>query len=137
LINSVVGYDSKIQKTRQLISQNDKVAQAIVDCGLEFYDIGFAELVAYVREAEASGTSVDRVSVSQALKHFVRDWAVDGEHEREPMFPQILETLDRIFPRPGRDKIRVLVPGSGLNRLAHDISGLGGKDSNIVVMAVV
>jgi carnosine N-methyltransferase len=131
LINSAVGYDTKIQRTRQLIWQNDKVAQAIVDCGLEFYEIGFAELISYVREAEAAGTSVDRVSVAQTLKHFVRDWAVDGEHERSPMFPQILETLDKLFPRPGRDKIRVLVPGSGLNRLAHDIAGLGGKHSTL------
>lgn len=113
---------------KQLIDKNDKVAQAIVDNALDFYGIEFTELAKFVKDAEAGGKTAERVSVSQALKHFARDWAADGEHERVATFPQILETLEERFPnRSDENPIRVLVPGAGVGRLAHDIADLGGE----------
>jgi carnosine N-methyltransferase len=126
-ISSVIDYEWKIKQTRQRISENDKVAQAIVDCALDFYAVDYSELTAYVRETEATGVPADRVSVSQALKHFVRDWAIDGEHERTPLFPPILKALGERFPNSTRESVRVLVPGSGLGRLAHEIAALDGE----------
>ena len=136
MINAAVTYEFKINRTQQLIDENDKVAQEIVDCALDFYEVSFSELAAFADEAEASGKAPERVSVSQALKHYVRDWAVDGEHERGPTFPILLETLENLFPeRPNvkagtskghDDLVQVLVPGSGGGRLAHDIYSLGG-----------
>lgn len=102
----------------------------IVDHALDFYRIEFTELAKFAREVEAEGKSAERVSVSQALKHFARDWAEDGEHERIATFPQILETLQESFPnRTEENPVRVLVPGAGVGRLAHDIADLGGEIS--------
>lgn len=64
--------------------------------------------------------------MAQAMKHFVRDWADEGYNERQQAFPCVLDSLasmSRTRDRP----LRVLVPGSGLGRLAHDIDGLGGE----------
>jgi hypothetical protein len=99
-----------------------------VDNALSFYEIEFSELAQFAKDVEAEGKSAERVSVSQALKHFARDWAVDGEHERAATFPQILETLQTSFPnRTEENPIRVLVPGAGVGRLAHEIAALGGE----------
>lgn len=135
MINAATNYDAKIKCTEELVRENDRVAQDIVDCALDFYDVDFNELSSFVHQAEASGKQAERVSVSQALKHYVRDWAGEGEHERSSTFPQIIETLERYFPERLKeeyksshgDHVRVLVPGSGVGRLAHDIAGLGGE----------
>lgn len=76
----------------------------------------------------ASGKRAERWSVSQALKHYVRDWTPGGDVEREETFPALLGTLQELFPdRKDRDTpLRVLLPGSGVNRLAHDVARLGG-----------
>ena len=128
LINAATNYESKIKRTEELVRANDRVAQDIVDCALDFYDVDFTELSTFARQVEASGKTPERVSVSQALKHYVRDWAVEGEHERASAFPQILETLEKHFPERQKETdehVRVLVPGSGVGRLAHEITGLG------------
>ncbi|KAL1960798.1 hypothetical protein VTO42DRAFT_6628 [Malbranchea cinnamomea] len=131
LIDAATKYEAKIKRTEELIRENDHVVQEIVDCGLEFYGVDFMELSTFVRQEEASGKTAERVSVSQALKHYVRDWAVDGERERISTFPLLLETLEVRFPERSitsnkSDPIRVLVPGAGVGRLAHDIAALGG-----------
>lgn len=69
----------------------------------------------------------DRTSVSQALKHVVRDWSIDGQHERLATYPCILETLKTLCSGPHRARetpIKVMLPGAGLNRLAHEITSL-------------
>ncbi|KAI1915807.1 hypothetical protein LOZ61_001479 [Ophidiomyces ophidiicola] len=127
LIENSIKYNEKIRRTEQLIDENDKVAQKIVDYGLEYYNINFSELQSFINDVESAGHSAERVSVLQALKHYVRDWAPEGEHERISSFPQILGTLEMLYPeRNASNPLQVLVPGSGLGRLAHNIAGLNG-----------
>ncbi|PGH11944.1 hypothetical protein AJ80_06909 [Polytolypa hystricis UAMH7299] len=128
VIESTINHSASISQSEALIRANDKVAQEIVDHALSFYDIPFAELTQFIKDAEAQKPgSADRTSVSQALKHFVRDWAAEGAHERDATFPAILSTLAGQFPNRSADApVRVLVPGAGLGRLAHEISALGG-----------
>lgn len=96
---------------------------------MRYYNITQSELDEFIRENEQKGQSVDRTSVAQAMKHFVRDWATEGHHERHQAFPCILDSLASI-PR-SEQPLRVLVPGAGLGRLAYEIDGLGGKDTRI------
>jgi carnosine N-methyltransferase len=62
--------------------------------------------------------------VRESLKHFIRDWSSDGIREREKIFTPILDVL-RSVDVDDRATKRVLVPGSGLGRLAWEISELG------------
>lgn len=59
------------------------------------------------------------------MKHFVRDWADEGHKERQQAFTCILNSLARI-PRTSEHSLRVLVPGAGLGRPAHEVERLGG-----------
>jgi carnosine N-methyltransferase len=69
------------------------------------------------------------MTTMQVLKHFVRDWSEEGKSERDALFPPILDALKREFPdrsrNAGHEPIDVLVPGSGLARLAYEIASLG------------
>lgn len=126
-MEATIHYEEKIRKTERLIKENERIAQRIVDHALEFYGVEFLELKQFVSDVESKGKSADRVSVSQALKHYVRDWAPEGEYERVATFPPILSTLQSLYPnRDGPEPVRVLVPGAGLGRLAHDIADLQG-----------
>lgn len=78
--------------------------------------------------AEAEGKIADRVSVNQALKHFVRDWSMEGALERKT-FPCILSTLDTYSIGRNRSMttpLKILVPGAGLGRLGYGIDRAGG-----------
>ena len=58
----------------------------------------------------------------QTLKHFVRDWSHEGKSERDALFPPVLDALRAEFGDGEREGKKVLVPGCGLGRLAHDIA---------------
>jgi hypothetical protein len=123
-----VNYDKKLDDIEERIYENLMVCKSIVSNAMHFYSIGQKELDVHVREAEKSGRQADRISVSQTLKHFVRDWADEGLKERNDAFPCILSTVSDLKAKLDRENpIKVLLPGSGLGRLGHEVANLGGR----------
>jgi hypothetical protein len=111
------------------LRKNQELCDAIVQNAMSFYGIDEDELQRHISAAHASGRLADKISVSQALKHYVRDWAEAGESERKETFSCLVKTLQGLFPvRDDENLVKVLVPGSGLGRLGHDIARLGGKN---------
>ncbi|KAJ7352117.1 N2227-domain-containing protein [Mycena albidolilacea] len=73
-------------------------------------------------------TDFDMDKLRSTLKQFVRDWSAEGRDEREACYKPMKDALLLHFsdvPAPERGRVRVLVPGTGLGRLAHDVAGLG------------
>ncbi|KAG9129263.1 hypothetical protein Leryth_006474 [Lithospermum erythrorhizon] len=70
---------------------------------------------------------VDVDKVRCVIRNIVRDWASEGQRERDQCYKPILEELDRLFPNRTKSSIppACLVPGAGLGRLALEISCLG------------
>ncbi|MCL7029290.1 hypothetical protein MKW94_010040 [Papaver nudicaule] len=69
-------------------------------------------------------SDVDKVRC--IIRNIVRDWASEGQCERDQCYKPILEELDRLFPSRSKDRPPCcLVPGAGLGRLALEISCLG------------
>ncbi|KAG6404193.1 hypothetical protein SASPL_136433 [Salvia splendens] len=59
------------------------------------------------------------------IRNIVRDWAAEGQKERDECYRPILQELDRLFPDRSSDgPPACLVPGAGLGRLALEISCL-------------
>lgn len=109
-----------------LIDTNNELAKDILNYGLEFYNISQAELDEFIQDAEKQSKAADRTSVNHAMKHYVRDWADEGGHERVA-FECILDTISMFTQdRKPEHPLRVLLPGAGLGRLAHEIDALGG-----------
>lgn len=123
-----VQYASKFDRVDEKFVQNQALCDKIVQAALDYYRICPKELAKHGKDILASGKKPEKVSVSQALKHYVRDWTSAGESERSQTFPAILTSLEQLFPdrRDAKEPLRILLPGSGLNRLAVDVAQLGG-----------
>ncbi|KAL1822983.1 uncharacterized protein LOC108210947 [Daucus carota subsp. sativus] len=69
---------------------------------------------------------VDVDKVRCIIRNIVRDWAAEGQKERDQCYKPILEELELQFPNRSKESPpSCLVPGAGLGRLALDISCLG------------
>jgi carnosine N-methyltransferase len=69
----------------------------------------------------------DQERVVEALQHIFRDWTLEGTHERAEVVETIIKTIDQAFPDRDKRKevpVRILLPGSGLGRLAHEVANL-------------
>ena len=127
-LENVVGYKKRLEEIEELIYTNAAVCRSMVRHAMQFYGIDQKELDDHMTRAEKDGRQADRFAVAQTLKHYVRDWAEEGAKERNEAFPCILALLDSIKPSSSEGtKLKVLLPGSGLGRLGHDVANLGGS----------
>jgi hypothetical protein len=111
----------------ELIYENESLCKAIIAHAMAFYGIEQKELDAHIKEAVKAGRVADRISSSQTLKHFVRDWADEGSKERFDAFPCILSTLTNLkTTTPSTPPLKILLPGSGVGRLGTEVADLGG-----------
>jgi carnosine N-methyltransferase len=101
---------------------------------MEFYEIEQAELDQHIQGAKKEGRNPEKINVGQALKHYVRDWSLEGDAERSDAFPCVLNTLLGLSEPNRTVPAKVLVPGSGVGRLGHDIHNLGGECHTVILM---
>ncbi|GAB1315871.1 Carnosine N-methyltransferase [Madurella fahalii] len=126
LLEREVQYSKKFADIAELLARNQDICHDIVQNALEFYQVDRHELDEHTQQMNAAGRGAERISVSQALKHFVRDWAVSGANERDAAFPCITKALTALFPEAGQELVRVVLPGAGVGRLGHEIAQLKG-----------
>ncbi len=130
IIERHVHYSDIFTNITLFLNQDQALCDAIVRNALDFYQVSQQELDSHTKQAVAAGRLAEKTSVSQALKHFVRDWAASGAHERDAAFPCILHTLQDLFQGittpTARLGIHILLPGAGLGRLGHEIANTLG-----------
>ncbi|EIN06429.1 N2227-domain-containing protein [Punctularia strigosozonata HHB-11173 SS5] len=116
-IGYTIGYPRKIDRLCLATTTNARIARSIASTAADAYpDITYRSSCATGRE--------DIGKVREVFKHFVRDWSEDGAPERGVIFQPILDALKAVDVER-RVEMHVLVPGSGLGRLAWEISQLG------------
>ncbi|KAI8148881.1 N2227-like protein-domain-containing protein [Fennellomyces sp. T-0311] len=121
----------KIEQVDRCIEKNMIMLKDIVKCAGMFMGIDPRTFVAEGAQLQSDKppvTPMDMDKVRSTLKQFVRDWADEGKPERDATYGPILDELERIYgdvDEADRGKIRVLVPGAGLGRLAYDIASKG------------
>ncbi|KAJ4300723.1 hypothetical protein N0V90_002811 [Kalmusia sp. IMI 367209] len=125
-LERTIQYSQKLNTNDHLLLENKDLQEKIVQNAMQFYGVEKTELDEHIRAAAKEGRVAEKVSVAQALKHLVRDWSTEGDAERIDAFPCVLNTLLRFSNNSRATPARVLLPGSGLGRLGHDIHGLGG-----------
>jgi len=116
-----IGYTEKILKYDSAIALNENLTTAIIRQARA--DIT-KELLPKVTKHACGQPDIGRVR--EALKHIARDWSDEGREEREQTFTPILEELSKVTPED-RSQIHILVPGSGLGRLAWEIAQMGKR----------
>jgi hypothetical protein len=123
-----VKYNQKLSDIEELIYENEMICKGIIANALKFYGVDQKELDEHIQDAEKSKRQADRISVSQTLKHFVRDWADEGSKERNDAFPCILSTMEALkLDFTSEQPLKILLPGSGVGRLGHELANLGGN----------
>ncbi|KAL5940625.1 hypothetical protein ACKVV1_008293 [Pyricularia oryzae] len=124
ILESAAGYTAKFDTAEELADVNGRLCKRIVDTALEFYQLKPRELKDHIAALKNAGRTPDRISVSQALKHYVRDWSTEGRSERDDAFPCIKSTLQSLYPDRETTPVKLLFPGAGLGRLGHDVAAL-------------
>lgn len=115
-IATSVKYGNKLDRLDEATRINAGVTGGIADLAVR-------ELGSNASELETrEGGSLFRTR--ETLLHFVRDWSEEGADERNVIFEPILRVLNEVNEGT-RGNMKVLVPGSGLARLAWEISQLG------------
>ncbi|KAF1935529.1 methyltransferase-like protein [Clathrospora elynae] len=115
-ISNKLGYPAHFEKARKGIEVNARFSEQIAQIAREDYHTGPRAL----EDKEDAEFGV----VDLAFGHLSRDWSTQGAKERQAVFPPVLDGLEQHFSGNGRGK-KVLVPGSGMGRLASDIADLG------------
>ncbi|OHE92548.1 hypothetical protein CORC01_12127 [Colletotrichum orchidophilum] len=115
-IGDKLGYPAHFDKARQGIDVNARLTGQIAQIAREYYHTGPRALE---DEENAEFGLVDL-----AFSHLSRDWSAQGTKERQTVFPPVLAGLEQHFGGNGQGN-KVLVPGSGMGRLASDIADLG------------
>ncbi|KAJ4356723.1 uncharacterized protein N0V89_004759 [Didymosphaeria variabile] len=115
-ISNKLGYPAHFDKARKGIEVNARFSDQIAQNAREHYQTG-PRALGDEQDAELQVAGL-------AFTHLSRDWSIQGAKERQAVFPPVLHGLEQHFGGRGRGK-RVLVPGSGMGRLASDIADLG------------
>jgi len=63
--------------------------------------------------------------VSSVLKSLTRDWSPYGERERAAAYDPIKKSIQKYLPVDQERPPRIVVPGSGVGRLAFDLAAMG------------
>lgn len=112
-----IGYNDHILNVDKAIESNDKLAKKIAEEAITKYEISEIE--------QRSALYKDNSRVVESLCHFARDWTDLGDPELKPLFQYIKTSIDKIIPNAkDRSKTAIIVPGSGLGRVAHELASL-------------
>ncbi|MCJ8746711.1 hypothetical protein PDJAM_G00144830 [Pangasius djambal] len=120
------GFLDKLAEIRRCMECNHEVLQAIIqNCTHMFENMEYDE-DDNMRKAGPSST-FDMDKLKSTIKQFVRDWSEAGKAERDSCYMPIIEEIQKQFPPEKCDvsKVKVLVPGAGLGRLAWEIACRG------------
>lgn len=110
-------YTEKLDNQTKANEANAGITRQIATLAIE----SFAMDESYIK----ARTEGSLFRVREAFQHYERDWSADGKAERDVVFGPILQVLRDEVEEGQRRGVKVLVPGSGLGRLAWEISELG------------
>jgi carnosine N-methyltransferase len=115
-ISKKLGYPAHFEKARKGIEVNTQFSEKIAQIAREKYDVGPLSL--------NGNEDAEFGVIDSAFSLLSRDWSTQGARERQAVFPPILSALEQHFGRTGGGS-KVLVPGSGMGRLASDLADIG------------
>jgi hypothetical protein len=128
-VSSVTAHEKRFQLFQENQMKNQGVIQRVLENAMKFYEISNDEFEKFISEEEADGSLPNPYRISDILNHLVRDWSIGGPHRRDLGSAPILESLKTLYSdgrRGNHEAKRILLPGAGMGRLAHEIAHLGG-----------
>lgn len=118
-----VGYLSKLKQVDLAFFTNQKFLGDIASHCIDTFNVTYTDYD--LLKDSGTNTSSSNYRVVESLGHFVRDWTTQGEQETKSMLTYITSQLNSAIPEDQRHKTCIIVPGSGLGRVAHELALLG------------
>lgn len=115
-----VGYLTKLSKIDRCIATNQILLSDIADYAVEYLGIDFHDFDMLKNVKNNAPSSNYRVI--EALEHYLRDWSYIHETELKVLLEFIHKSLRHIIPEEEISNTCIVVPGSGLGRIAHEIA---------------
>ncbi|KAK8439916.1 hypothetical protein ACI3LY_004799 [Candidozyma auris] len=116
------GYLQKLKQIDLHIDKNQRVLHDIIYSAKQEYGLIYRDFGLLDGEKNLPNTSSTNYRVIEALTHFVRDWTSDGAEECGPLLKFVKEQLSKVIPENEAADTCIVVPGSGLGRVAHEIA---------------
>lgn len=116
------GYTQKLKKIDGCIEKNQRIMDDVIYCAKHNYGLTYKDFSLLDAEKNLPNTSSTNYRVVEALTHFVRDWTDVGEVERQPILSFLQSQLSKVIPKEEAADTCVVIPGSGLGRVAHDVA---------------
>mmetsp|Transcript_9742 Transcript_9742/g.23111 ORF Transcript_9742/g.23111 Transcript_9742/m.23111 type:complete len:396 (+) Transcript_9742:369-1556(+) len=119
----------KALKQKQAVEVNQNFLGTIVEHAKSF--ICTSQLLHDARTQFAaipSEEGLDMDKIRCTLRQFMRDWSEEGANERKQCYLPITDALEAYYshyPVDQRYRLKVLLPGAGLGRLAYNVAKLG------------
>lgn len=115
-----VGYLDKLKTIDKRVSDNQKFLSEVAKHAIDIYGISYHDFDAIKQgDNNNNNNSSTNYRVIEALSHFSRDW---DSQETQPLLSYILHHLEQQIPQLQQLETCIIVPGSGVGRIAHEIA---------------
>ncbi|KAK6459190.1 putative trehalase N2227-like protein [Scheffersomyces xylosifermentans] len=132
-----VGYLSKLKRIDNAIHINQVFLKDVAQYSFEKNGLSFQDFELLKDNESPSQISSTNYRVIESLGHYLRDWSPEGESEITPVWDYVRKQLDLKIPPHERPKTCVIVPGSGLGRIAHEIANHGDPTEKFAAVHAV
>lgn len=121
-----IGYMKKLFTIDSLIEANQDFLSCIASVPIEKYEFGDKDFdILEKDDVNKNSPSKTNFRVIEALGHYVRDWSRESDQELNVILKYVKGQLDNIIPPDERTRTVIVIPGSGLGRIAHEIAEMG------------
>lgn len=109
-----------------MIEANQHFLSSIAEIPIEKYKLADEDFKALEKEnINKNSPSKANFRVLEALGHYVRDWSRESDRELKGILEFIKKQLEIIIPLEERKRTAIVIPGSGLGRIAHESAEIG------------
>ncbi|KAL6736366.1 hypothetical protein Aduo_006726 [Ancylostoma duodenale] len=118
-------HNEHMRNVLKCVDHNQEVLKKIVFYGLNVFGEEFAEKTRKIRQKRRPDPHY-MSKVLSTMRQIVREWSVEGKPERDATYTPLIEALRKRYPdENSRSSVKIMVPGSGVGRLAFDLAKEG------------
>jgi carnosine N-methyltransferase len=119
-------WNRKEMALRQAINANAELAKSIAEYSVDFLNSqGCEDELRRLDNEQFEPTNEEKAIARSAIRQIWRDWSSEATAERNACFSPIVEDIAQRYYRRDRSGVKILIPGSGLNRLGFNLSRAG------------
>lgn len=118
---NTIKYPSKLNHLDKIVDRNDKLLQRVSQFAIEKHHITPQELS--LLDTKGAGNNYGQVV--ESLCHFARDWSKQHQEEIDPLIKYM---QDQLSSGLNMQDTTIIVPGSGLGRIAYEMYKLKPKE---------